>query len=173
MKIENVRFYKTGDSVILNPKGELLFVDRKDNQVKIRGYRVEPSEIEQALLQHADVQSAVVLVNQEQDYKSLDCYYVCSQSLSPQEIKSHLSELLPNYMVPSGFCQVEHIPLTPNGKVDRSYLKQLELQSLSSASGYQAAQNATQVVPRMWSEPDAGKTTTANGNMSPCPFLRR
>ncbi|MBL0388673.1 amino acid adenylation domain-containing protein [Tumebacillus sp. ITR2] len=112
------RLYKSGDLVRLLPNGELEYRGRIDHQVKIRGYRIELGEIEHRLLQHDTVQETVVLAMEQE----LCAYVVTKSEVSLQELRGHLAETLPSYMVPSHFLLLDSLPLTHNGKVDRRAL---------------------------------------------------
>jgi aryl carrier-like protein len=117
------RIYRTGDLVRRLPNGEVAFLGRKDHQVKIRGFRIEPGEIENHLLNHNEIKDAVVLVKADKKEEKYLCAYICSDvELSVSELREHLAVSLPNYMIPSCFVQMDKMPLTPNGKVDRGAL---------------------------------------------------
>ncbi|MBM7584496.1 tyrocidine synthetase-3 [Bacillus pakistanensis] len=116
------KIYKTGDLVRWLPDGTLEFLARIDQQVKIRGYRVEVSEIEYNLLQFEKVKEAVVISREDQDGKYLCAYVISSEPLSISDLRKHVAESLPDFMIPSYFIQLEQIPLTAHGKVDRKQL---------------------------------------------------
>ncbi|PYX12267.1 MAG: non-ribosomal peptide synthetase [Acidobacteria bacterium] len=120
----SARMYRTGDLVRYLPSGDIQYHGRIDNQVKIRGFRIELGEIEVVLLRHPSVKSAVVVARENQGDKRLVAYVVpeVGEKLSSGEIKAHLRETLPEYMVPSAFVTMEALPLTPNGKLDRRAL---------------------------------------------------
>ena len=117
--------YRTGDLARYLPDGTLECLGRMDHQVKLRGYRIELSEIEVTLQQHPAVSQAVVI-----DYedgvgeKRLIAYLLPSGESLPadRELRSHCLAHLPEYMVPSAYVELDEIPLTPNGKVDRRAL---------------------------------------------------
>jgi acyl-coenzyme A synthetase/AMP-(fatty) acid ligase/acyl carrier protein len=119
------RMYRTGDLGRYLPDGVIEYVGRTDYQVKIRGYRIELGEIEMALRSHARVREAVVEVQEEGGDKRLVAYYVAGEGedLPAGELRSHLRERLPEYMVPAAYVAMEGMPLTANGKVDRKALK--------------------------------------------------
>ncbi len=115
--------YKTGDFGVLRYDGTIEFLGRKDTQVKIKGYRIELGEIESRLLKNPSVKQAVVSARTDQSGKKyLAAYVLLNSEISCEALRQHLSEALPNYMIPSRFVFLEHIPLTANGKIDRNQL---------------------------------------------------
>ncbi|MGB8509398.1 MAG: amino acid adenylation domain-containing protein [Pyrinomonadaceae bacterium] len=119
------RLYRTGDLVRYQPQGVLDYLGRLDHQVKIRGYRIELGEIENALNQHPNVKTSVVVALEDATGdKRLAGYVVPKQSglIAPEELRSHLKDKLPAYMIPASFVLLDELPLTPNGKVNRSAL---------------------------------------------------
>ncbi|MBQ4845082.1 non-ribosomal peptide synthetase [Pseudoalteromonas sp. MMG005] len=129
------RLYKTGDVVRQLPQGELEYIGRNDGQVKIRGYRIELGEIESILSQHASVDQAVVIDRQEQASKYLAAYVKKSanKEISTSELRTYLVANLPDYMCPKTITELDEIPLTSNGKIDR---KALPLPTFESDSQY-------------------------------------
>lgn len=113
----NGNIYKTGDLAKWLPDGRIAFLGRVDNQVKIRGYRIEPDEIAAKLRHHELIKDAAIIVTQEED-KKLVAYYVSDTRIDKEELQDFLSNQLPDYMVPSDFCELDKMPLTSNGKLD-------------------------------------------------------
>ncbi|HZN09593.1 MAG TPA: non-ribosomal peptide synthetase, partial [Pyrinomonadaceae bacterium] len=113
------RLYRTGDLVKDQPDGNLVFLGRCDHQVKLRGHRVELGEIQSLLLTHPSVKDAVVLLREQ----TLAAYVVMEESLTgSRELRQYLRERLPDYMVPAAIVELDQLPLTRNGKLDRSRL---------------------------------------------------
>ncbi|QHZ48659.1 non-ribosomal peptide synthetase [Bacillus sp. NSP9.1] len=126
--------YQTGDLVRRHPDGELEFVGRTDDQVKIRGSRIELKEIEDALKDQEAIERAVVLaITSDSGMEELCAYIQSERQPASAELRQRLSERLPSYMVPSYFISVDEIPLTANGKIDRSALP--KPQTLNERSG--------------------------------------
>ena len=118
------RLYRTGDLCRWLPDGSLDYLGRVDHQVKIRGFRIEPAEIESALLTHPAVRQAVVLVRGDVPGDPRLVAYLITDGREPAaaELRSHLTSLLPQYMVPAAFVRLESLPLTSSGKLDRRAL---------------------------------------------------
>ncbi|WP_343596219.1 amino acid adenylation domain-containing protein [Pseudomonas sp.] len=117
------RLYRTGDLARQREDGVIEYAGRIDHQVKIRGLRIELGEIEARLQEQDAVREAVVVAAEGQ----LVAYLVAEQGDSLAAIKAHLAAVLPDYMVPSQWVLLEHMPLSPNGKLDRKALPKPEL----------------------------------------------
>lgn len=123
------RLYKTGDLVRYLPDGNIEFLGRLDHQVKIRGFRIELGEVTETILKHDSVHDALVMARDDMPGASkenpmLVAYVVkdAEKSLEIEELRNHLREQLPDYMVPAAFAILDAFPLTPNNKVDRKAL---------------------------------------------------
>ncbi|WP_436844487.1 amino acid adenylation domain-containing protein [Streptomyces wuyuanensis] len=120
--------YRTGDLVRWRGDGQIDYLGRADHQVKIRGFRVEPGEIESALADSPGVAAAAVAVHTGRNgVKRLVAYTVAASGASAADVahdvlRARLSALLPEFMVPSAFVELDAMPLTVNGKVDRAAL---------------------------------------------------
>ncbi|MDM3856894.1 MAG: amino acid adenylation domain-containing protein [Aphanizomenon gracile PMC649.10] len=116
-------YYKTGDLARYLPDGNIEYLGRIDHQVKIRGFRIELGEIEAAILQHPQIREAVVIVREDHPGdKRLVAYIVTTQPTADSELREHLKQQLPDYMMPTAFVDLDSFPLTANGKLDRQLL---------------------------------------------------
>jgi acyl-CoA synthetase (AMP-forming)/AMP-acid ligase II/acyl carrier protein len=158
--------YKTGDLARWLPNGTIEFLGRQDQQVKIRGYRVEPGEIEGHLLGIEGIKEAVVIDREEeQGYKHLCAYIVPDEvqrkrvskaqvkgefAIDIAAVKNELLKELPDYMIPSYFVEIDAVPLTPGGKVDR---KVLPAPAMEAGTDYRAPGNELEKrLVEIWSE---------------------
>jgi amino acid adenylation domain-containing protein len=131
--VPGARMYRSGDLVRLAPDGSLRFVGRRDFQVKVRGSRIEPGEVEAALLELPAVQEAVVTARPGHDGDvRLVAYWVATELGEPlaagtprpaaSTLRSALARRLPSYMIPSAWVELDALPRTAHGKLDRSAL---------------------------------------------------
>lgn len=119
------RLYRTGDIVRWRPDEALEFLGRRDNQVKIRGFRIEPGEVTAVLLTHPETAQAEVIVREDRPgEKQLVAYVVPAERGADvsSTLRRFLCESLPHYLVPSAWVMLNEMPLTPNGKINRSAL---------------------------------------------------
>ncbi|KIO77523.1 hypothetical protein TH53_08765 [Pedobacter lusitanus] len=117
------RLYKTGDVGRWLPDGNIEFIGRIDDQVKVRGYRIEPGEIESVVQQSGLVSRSVILVRaDESGNNQLICYVVPAGVFNQENLVAYLESNLPEYMVPHIFVELEALPLTSHGKVDKKAL---------------------------------------------------
>jgi amino acid adenylation domain-containing protein len=119
------RHYRTGDLGRWLPDGNLEFLGRVDTQVKIRGMRIETGEIENHLLRHDNIKEVVVMAREGDGGEKYLCAYVVPHGTHGEggaALKEFLSQRLPDYMIPSYFVELDRIPLTPSGKIDRQAL---------------------------------------------------
>ncbi len=118
------RLYRTGDLARWRSDGALDYLGRIDHQVKIRGFRIELGEIEAALLTHPDVEQAAVIVRDDSGERRL-VGYVAMRGGAPADVealRAHLHQTLPDHMIPAAMVQLETLPLSANGKLDRNAL---------------------------------------------------
>ncbi len=117
------RIYKSGDLGRWMPDGTIEYLGRLDDQVKIRGYRIELGEIETVALQSGLIKQAVVLARSNSgEGKRLVGYTVADGKLDKPLLTSYLHTKLPDYMVPQVWVQLDYLPLTSNGKIDKKAL---------------------------------------------------
>ncbi|WP_261376908.1 non-ribosomal peptide synthetase [Flavobacterium anhuiense] len=127
------RIYKTGDLARWLPDGNIEYIGRKDNQVKIRGYRIELGEIENALSLVAGISQCCVLAKEDASgNKRLVGYVVSEEKLDKTYLQDQLKSSLPEYMVPMIWVELDQMPLTSNGKLDRKSLPEPESSDLST-----------------------------------------
>jgi amino acid adenylation domain-containing protein len=118
------KIYRSGDLGRWLPSGELAYLGRADNQVKVRGFRIELGEIEAALKGHKNVREAIVLARQDRDAESqLIAYVVLGDVVTWPELRAFLATRLPDYMLPAAMVELERLPLTAHGKLDRTALQ--------------------------------------------------
>ncbi|MBV2240840.1 AMP-binding protein [Bacillus inaquosorum] len=114
------KMYKTGDLAKWLADGNIEYAGRMDEQVKIRGYRIELGEIEAALYQEEAIKEAVVTAREDiHGFKQLCAYYVSGGQITVSRLRKQLSHTLASYMVPAYFIELDEMPLTSNGKINR------------------------------------------------------
>jgi len=128
------RWYRTGDLARWLPDGTLECLGRSDGQVKVRGFRVELGEVEAAMLSHPGIAEAAAIVTGEAGAGRLVGYVrPAGASLDLAALTRHLTERLPDYMVPAPLVEIASMPLTSSGKIDRRALAQIQPPVASSA----------------------------------------
>ncbi|MDM5296915.1 amino acid adenylation domain-containing protein [Bacillus pumilus] len=141
--------YKTGDLARWLSNGDLEFIGRMDHQVKIRGQRIELGEIEHQLLRHPQLNEAVVVTGSND---ALCAYFTAEGSVPLADLRKQLASELPVYMMPTYFMQLEELPLTGNGKVDRRALPAPNMMEQAS-NEYVAPQSDTErILAGIWEE---------------------
>jgi amino acid adenylation domain-containing protein len=125
------RLYRTGDLGRFLPDGNIEFLGRVDQQIKLRGFRIELGEIENALRQHPQIEDAVVIKREDTpNHSQIVAYFTIQKRyqtpsaprLNASDLRNFLRLSLPDYMLPTAFENLEKIPLSPNGKVNRKEL---------------------------------------------------
>jgi len=129
--------YRTGDLARYNPDGLLELLGRVDFQVKIRGYRIELGEIEAALNHHELIDKALVMAKKDPGRPGtapkIIAYIIPAKNaaphadLTPGNLRLYLKDRLPEYFMPTAFILLDEFPLTPNGKIHRRALQELEI----------------------------------------------
>ncbi|UKE75270.1 amino acid adenylation domain-containing protein [Xanthomonas graminis pv. phlei] len=147
------RMYRTGDLARWRDDGLLEFLGRNDDQVKIRGFRIEPGEIEAALRGCAGVQETVVVAHGDAAEKRLVAYLVGDRSaLEPATLRRQLAARLPEHMLPAAYVQLDALPLTRNGKLDRAALPAPDAQALDLHTYVAPQGDLEHVLATLWSE---------------------
>lgn len=157
------RIYRTGDLGRYTPDGYIEFLGRSDFQVKIQGFRIELGEIETALLNHREVNEAVVVANNLENSrdKRLVSYVVLQNKPQDQEteqavmaeLQSFIGKKLPEYMVPGIFSFLEAMPLSSNGKINRKALPDVDFNEVDVQTPFVAPRNRIEKeLASIWSE---------------------
>ena len=147
------RLYRTGDLGRWLPDGTVEFLGRTDQQVKVRGFRIELGEIEARLAGHPAVREAVALVREAgPGDKRLVAYFVGADEASAEALRAHLSEHLPEYMVPEAFVRLAALPLTANGKLDRAALPAPDAGAYAAREYEPPAGAMETALARIWSD---------------------
>lgn len=122
-----IRWYKSGDVARWTENGEIIILGRNDGQIKLRGLRIELGEIENAISAVPEIRSCAVLVKKLHGQEHLCAYYSAERDLPAEELREILLRSLTKYMVPTAYLQMDHLPMTPNGKIDRKALPDAQL----------------------------------------------
>jgi amino acid adenylation domain-containing protein len=157
------KMYRTGDLARFLPCGNIEFLGRIDDQVKVNGYRIELGEIENALTQYEEVSEVAVLVITNSDNKSkfIAAFIVASnKSITSGELIERLKKSLPHYMVPSKIQFLNALPKMPNGKLDRSHLKELLFSTKAELKSPGVFNESQQLIADIWSQVLAVEVST-------------
>lgn len=152
--VDGERVYRTGDRARQLPGGEYEFLGRLDNQVKIRGYRVELDEVATTLARHPAVRNTAVVAV---DGASLAAYFVAESPLTGAELKTFLAPVLPDYMIPSRFLQLEALPMTPNGKCDYDALPAPSGEPAAEQAGDDIAERLAAIASSLLEQPEVDR----------------
>jgi hypothetical protein len=145
-RVPGARLYRTGDLAAYLPDGNLRFLGRRDGQIKLRGFRIELAEIEAVLARHATVgHVAVAVQHTPAGDPRLVAFVVAAAGAptapTPEALRQHLVDELPDHMVPSIITVIPELPMTPNGKIDR---KALPVASVAAPRSYAPPTTAVQ-----------------------------
>ncbi|PZG01827.1 non-ribosomal peptide synthetase [Micromonospora deserti] len=149
------RLYRTGDTVRWRPDATLDFIGRSDHQIKIRGFRIELGEVESVLAAHPSVKQVVVVPRSDgRGAHQLVAYLVAATSspATPAELNSHVATKLPAYMAPSAFAWLDAFPLTPNGKIDRRALPDIDRGDTAVADIVGPETDTERLIARLWAD---------------------
>ncbi len=170
------RLYRTGDLARYRPDGTIELLGRIDGQLKLRGFRVEPGEIEAVLRRHPAIEAAVVVAhafdssdtrlvayvapdqeqrtkNKEQRSEEANSQFSILNSQFSGEVRAFLKERLPDYMVPAIVMQLDRMPTTASGKIDRRALPDPEQPGTVLTDTYVTPRNSVEdTVAGIWAE---------------------
>jgi acyl carrier protein len=155
------RMYRTGDLGRWRGDGNIEFVGRNDHQVKVRGYRIELGEIEASLAGHRAVREVAVVVREDvPGDRRLVAYYTVREEqqgeegleIGAEQLRAHVGEKLPEYMVPAAYVRLERMPLTANGKLDRGGLPKPEGEAYGVREYEAPVGEVEEALAEIWSE---------------------
>ncbi|WP_181233509.1 non-ribosomal peptide synthetase [Enhygromyxa salina] len=149
------RIYRTGDQCRWRRDGVLEYLGRVDRQVQVRGFRVELGEIEAALLEQAQVRQCVVEARRTAEGATQLVAYVVgggAGDLEMAQLRAALTERLPSYMVPASFMQLDALPTTASGKIDRRALPEPRLDRGARAAGVAPRTPTEAALAGLWSQ---------------------
>jgi len=127
LTINGIPYYNTGDLGKKDVNGELYVHGRNDTQIKLRGLRIELSEIEGAIANYENISLSKVVVKELNSIEHLCAYFTAVSDIDIDDLKQHLIDSIPEYMVPSYFTQLDEFPKIPNGKTDFKNLPDPEI----------------------------------------------
>ncbi len=148
------RMYRSGDLVRWTADGQLEFLGRADDQVKIRGFRIEPGEIESALRRHPAIAEDVVVARQDDSGRKHLIAYVVPSAAPPAAtaLREFLAETLPDYMIPTAFVTLGELPLSADGKVERTALPLPDLRTAAGSSQVPPEGPVQSALANIWAE---------------------
>jgi len=141
------RLYRTGDLGRLLPDGQIAFMGRLDDQIKVMGYRIEPNEIVTVMNRHPEIAASFVCSYTDSSSDSgnqrLVAYVVPTTDVppKPRDLRSYMGSYLPSHMLPSAFVQLDRLPLSPHGKLDRGALPQPTAENILRDDSLEAPQS--------------------------------
>ena len=139
------RIYRSGDAGRFRPNGVLEHHGRIDDVVKIRGHRVELGDVEWTLSNHPAVEQVGVVPVEEFEIRVLVACFTAGRGVPPGELRAHATASLPDYMVPTAYVQMNALPLSTNGKIDRSFLPPSDWRTWRPAHPYREPQSDLEV----------------------------
>ncbi len=149
------RMYRTGDLARWLPNGQLQVLGRMDHQIKLRGFRIEIGEVETALMRKGGLTNVAVMLREDTPGSPrLAAYYVADPGASrtEEQLRAALAEDLPEYMIPTVWVQLERLPVSPNGKLDRAALPKPQ-PAAAAEEEFVAPQTQTETrLAKIWAE---------------------
>ena len=161
----NSLLYKTGDLGFYNNDGTITCLGRIDNQIKIRGLRIELEEIEKSILEMNEIKDCIVVKKQNDDgHEFLCAYFVKNSDIKALEIRKKLQGCLTYYMIPQYFVELDKLPYTPNGKIDK---KLLPMPNVEHTNEFVAATNEReQILKEIFEEVLNQENIKSNDNLN-------
>jgi len=157
--------YRTGDLGRMLPGLNMEFIGRRDDQVKIRGYRIELGEIESVLRQSELIRQAIVLARADKEGKKrLVSYVVGKNGYERETVISYLRSKLPDYMVPTLWVELEALPLTSNGKIDKKALPDFDAEEQLKGQYTEPVNESEKLLTKIWEEVLKVKNIGVNDN---------
>lgn len=148
----NQIMYRTRDLGMLLPDGNIKYMGRCDKQLNIRGFRIETGEIESHLIRYNGVEFAIV-IGQEIDQELQLCAYLKGeQKYTVEELREYLMQILPEYMIPTYFVNIDEIPLNASGKVDTKKLPNPQEHILLNTEYVEAENSDEEMLCEIWRE---------------------
>ena len=132
---EDNMMYRSGDIGVYMSSGEIKYLSRKDNQVKLRGLRIELSEIENQILSFNNISRCAVIY--KEDLKYISAFVVSNITIDTSDLQEYLSKILPSYMLPKYITQIDELPLTLTGKINKKALSNYS-ENINSQATYVA-----------------------------------
>ena len=159
LKLGISRAYRTGDLARKNRFGDFEYMGRIDEQIKFNGFRIELSDIETNLIKHQNITNTSVQLISRSNEKGTDKthrlvgFYTGDLELPTQDIIDYLSTELPRYMIPTHFMFLSEMPMTPNGKLDKSKLRALDIPEIDTNEVFTAPEGEIEeLVAKIWKD---------------------
>ena len=146
-----LRMYRTGDVGRWTAEGTLEYLGRRDSQVKVRGFRIDLGEIERRVDACPGVKAAAVITRADARDR-LCAYVVLEPGATVAECRTVLHGELPHHMVPAEFAEIDALPLTSNGKIDRKSLARIDLSRPSASGVIQPRTESERALVGIWRE---------------------
>ncbi|MCK4258429.1 MAG: amino acid adenylation domain-containing protein [Halanaerobiales bacterium] len=151
--IDGTRLYRTGDWAKHLCDGNIEFLGRKDHQVKIRGYRIELGEVEKRISSYQEIEEVVVLAKEDvHSGQHLRAYYTTHESINTSQLRIYLETVLPEYMIPSFFIEIEKLSFTTNGKIDQTALLQMSPENYKETNFVEPRTRVEKMLAETWKE---------------------
>lgn len=142
----NGTLYRSGDLVRYTKDNEIEYIGRKDSQIKIRGLRIEIGEIESQILSQKNISNCSIIYHNRKEDPYLIAFFTASKKIDISNMREKLSNTLPLYMIPKYFIQLEEMPLTRTGKLDRKKLETYDISSIRTTTHYTAPKTQLQKI---------------------------